>query len=151
MPALFVKRPSVAPVLIVGTSGTPGQSSALTFSAGPRISRVSGGGGERTAWCVGVSLILSSASTRTSVRVTSSTGSPGRMRQFTIARARCGSAFVAWPASTIVATQVVRTVALLNAVEEESRAIACGSGGLRRIAAMSAAIGPCSIFDMRSK
>ena len=46
------------------------------------------------------------------VRSTSSGSSPGRMRQFTLAAARCGSAFGACPASTIVATQVVRSIAL---------------------------------------
>ena len=39
-----------------------------------------------------------------------STVSPGKMRQLTLAVARCGSAFSAWPASSSVATQVVRSV-----------------------------------------
>ena len=37
---------------------------------------------------------------------------PGRMRQLTLALAICGSALVAWPPSSLVATQVVRIIAL---------------------------------------
>src|SRR6266852_5086725 len=87
MPALMVKRPSVAPASSVGTTGTPGHICALTASTGPTISRESGGGGESVGSCVGVILILSFAMTRASVFCTSATGSPGRMRQFTVARA----------------------------------------------------------------
>src|SRR6266853_1362229 len=138
MPALMVKRPSVAAASKVGTTGTPGHICALTDSTGPTISRVSGGAGESVGSCVGVILILSFAMTRARVFCTSATGSPGRMRQFTVARARWGRALVAWPASSIVATQVVRKVELLSAVAD-SRAIASASGGSRRIAFISAA------------
>src|SRR5438034_8767174 len=64
MPALIVKRPSVAPASRVGTTGTPGHICELTASIGPTISRVSGGGGERIGSCVGVILILSFARTQ---------------------------------------------------------------------------------------
>ena len=37
---------------------------------------------------------------------------PGMIRQLTLAIASCGSAFTAWPPSSIVATQVVRSCAL---------------------------------------
>ena len=43
--------------------------------------------------------IAGSASTFSMVFCTSAGASPGRMRQFTLARASCGSAFCAWPAS----------------------------------------------------
>ena len=42
----------------------------------------------------------------------SSTDSSGMTRQFTVARAVCGNAFSACPASSMVATQVVRIWAL---------------------------------------
>ena len=45
--------------------------------------------------------------TLVSVACTSAVLVPGKIRQFTLARARCGSALVAWPASSIVATQLV--------------------------------------------
>src|SRR3979490_2476222 len=51
--------------------------------------------------------ILGSSITRNSVRSTSATGSSGMIRQFTVARAVCGSAFSAWPASRRGATQGV--------------------------------------------
>src|SRR2546430_17627405 len=132
MPALLVKRPSDAPASRVGTTGTPGHICELTASTGATISRVSGGGGERVASWVGVILILSFAMTRARVFCTSATGSPGRMRQFTVARARWGRALVGCPASSIVATQVVRRVELFSAVMD-SRAIASGWGRLARI------------------
>ena len=50
--------------------------------------------------------------TRTSVRSTAAVSSPGRIRQFTVAFAIAGNAFSAWPACSIVATQVVRSSAL---------------------------------------
>ena len=93
---------------MVGTSGTPGHICALTRSAGSKISRVKGGAGDKVALPTGVTLIWSLASTRCRVLVTESIDSSGRMRQLTVARARCGRALVAWPASSMVATQVVR-------------------------------------------
>ena len=46
------------------------------------------------------------------VACTDSGDTPGRMRQFTFARAICGSALLAWPPSSSVATHVVRIIAL---------------------------------------
>src|SRR5438270_2273191 len=62
---------------------------------------------------------------RRSVASTSSGVSPGRMRQLTVAVARCGSAFSACPPAIIVGTQVVRKSALKRA-DSESLAIAGG-------------------------
>src|SRR5256885_13478128 len=45
MPAAFRNWPSVAPGCRIGTTGTPGQNCAASFSTGAMISRVSGGGG----------------------------------------------------------------------------------------------------------
>ena len=45
-PAAFMKRPSVAPVLNDGTSGTTGHNFAATLRAGSRIAGVSGGAGD---------------------------------------------------------------------------------------------------------
>ncbi len=67
-----------------------------------------------------------------------------------MARARWGRALVACPASSMVATQVVRKVELFSAVAD-SRAIASGSGGSRRIAFMSATVCPVSMRDICSK
>jgi len=56
--------------------------------------------------------IPSSAMTRRIAASTSAGTSSGSMRQLTVARARWGRAFSAWPPSSIVATQVVRSCAL---------------------------------------
>ena len=69
-----------------------------------------GDGGLGVASPMRVITICSSATTRLSVRATSSTDSPGSMRQFTTARAVWGNAFSACPADTIGATQVVRSM-----------------------------------------
>jgi len=102
----------VAPVLIVGTTGTPGHISCVVASMARSSSGVRGDGGLGLAGARGVTLTPESATTRRSVASTCSGGSPGRMRQFTVARARWGSAFSAWPPSISVATQVVRRRAL---------------------------------------
>ena len=59
------------------------------------------------------------------------------MRQFTIACAVCGSALLAWPALSRVATQVVRKFA----VEAGLRAQARGRGQVRRSSQNGAHIG----------
>ena len=69
-------------------------------------------GGLCTAVPLAMTATFSSAMTRASVRPTSSTDSSGMIRQFTVARAVCGKAFSACPASSRVATQVVRICAL---------------------------------------
>ena len=115
MPALRRYRLSVAPVLIVGTTGTPGHSSFVTRSIALSTSGRSGEGGLGLGSLIGVIEIRSSLTTLTSVCRIASAVSVGRMRQLTVARAVCGNAFSACPASSIVATQVVRIVALYAA------------------------------------
>src|SRR5215470_4885085 len=117
-PAAFVYTPSDAPVDIVGITGKPGHTSETTFSSGWNTSWRSGGGGYD---CVDnpcsvttpfaltyITEILGSARMSTSFRRMSSDECPGAMRQFTFAFAICGSALLACPASSRVATQVVR-------------------------------------------
>ena len=82
--------------------------------------------------------IRGSATTAFRVASTSSIGSPGRTRQFTVARAVWGSALSAWPASRRVATHVVRRSALKNE-DSDSRSAAAESGGSAEVARMSAA------------
>ena len=88
---------------------------------------------------VTVIAILSSAITRASVFSTSAGDSFGSTRQFTVARADCGSAFSACPALTIVATHVVRSCALYGGFAE-SRATAAGSGFAEATERMSAPV-----------
>jgi hypothetical protein len=141
---------SVAPELMVGITGMPGQNSATSFSIG-RISCGSNGDGALVVdLVVGVTLICSSASTRTNVWRTSSIGSPGSTRQLTVARAVCGSALSACPASSLVATQVVRSCALYIGLAD-NRAAAATSGGSLATARMSAAIAESSSAAERWK
>src|SRR5215204_4474410 len=127
IPALRVYIPSVAPACINGSTERPGQ--YLETSGSIRESSVGVGadGGLGIGGSSTVTATLSPASRRTTVS-TSATGSPGRMRQFTTARATCGNALFAWPALTFVATHVVRSCALYSG-ERDSRAAAAGSGG----------------------
>src|SRR5438034_1070258 len=105
------KMPSVAPVDIEGTRGTPGKYLATSFSAGPRIFGSSGGGTAtgRTGG-TGVTLTPGSEMAATRAACVPATVSPGKIRQLTLAVARCGRALFACPASNSVATQVVRNV-----------------------------------------
>ena len=112
MPALRSQRLSVAPVLMLGMTSAPGHISVVIRSTRLMRSGLSGDGGLAMNSPVAVTVILSLASTRTSVACTSSGFSPGRTRQLTVARAVCGSALLAWPPSSRVATQVVRSVLL---------------------------------------
>jgi hypothetical protein len=93
-------------------SGTPGHISTLSRVIVCMTSGLIAEGGLSTAVPLGRTATFSSAMTRASVRPTSSTDSSGMTRQFTLARAVCGSAFSACPASSMVATQVVRIWAL---------------------------------------
>src|SRR5882762_8317936 len=103
MPAAFRNWPSVAPGCRIGSTGTPGQKWASSFSTGARISRVSGGGGELGPRVSSVvTLIAGSATSSSSCARTASCVTPGKMRQFMFALARCGKALVACPASTMV-------------------------------------------------
>src|SRR6478735_1825760 len=109
MPTASRKMPSVAPVDIDGTIGTPGKYCATSFSAGP-ITLGSSGGALATGRIGGTGVIvtLGSPIAATSAAWVSSTVRPGNMRQLTLAAARCGSALLACPPSSNVATQVVR-------------------------------------------
>ena len=76
------------------------------------IFALSGGGGEAGPRVPGIVTFTSGSATNfSSLRTHDSAVTPGKMRQLTLARARCGSALVAWPPSSMVATQVVRIVA----------------------------------------
>ncbi len=59
-----------------------------------------------------------------------------------VARAVCGSAFSAWPPSSSVGTQVVRSIALKNGDVAPSRRAAASSAGSTDTARMSAASAP---------
>ena len=80
---------------------------------------------------------------------TYSTESSGRTRQFTLAAASCGSAFLACPPSISVATQVVRSVAFQAVVACATFCIA--SADPPAAAVRSSFTGPVSIFDIASK
>ena len=115
-----------------------------------RISGVSGDGGLGFAGAIGVMEISGSATTRLSVASTSSGGSPGKIRQFTVARARCGNAFSACPPSSMVATQVVRRRALYPGVAA-SRRTEAASGGFLRTPRMAAPTSGSSSWAVRWK
>ena len=97
---------------MTGTTGMPGNCSATSCSIGPMIEAVSGDGGLGVGVLVARSVMRSSGARRRRVASTSEAGSPGRMRQLTVSRADWGSAFSAWPAAIMVATQVVRSLEL---------------------------------------
>ena len=140
MPAAFRNWPSVAPGCRIGSTGTPGQNCAASFSMGARISRVSGGGGELGPRVSSVvTLTAGSATSSSSFARTVSCVTPGKMRQLMFARARCGRALVACPASSMVATQVVRKVAFQPGSFADTSPIACASAGSRTNACMALA------------
>ncbi len=67
------------------------------------------------------------------------------MRQFTLARARCGKALGAWPALTMVATRVVRIIELRpGSLGDDGDRLRIG-GGWRRRRAMA---WPMAAFDL---
>src|SRR6266545_3550728 len=100
---------------MLGTTAAPGHIAAVMLSTGSSTSGTSGDGGdgfgsENTLTCTAVS-----ATSRRMVSTTSSGRSSGSIRQFTFAAANCGSALYAWPPSSRVGTQVVRSTALNHA------------------------------------
>jgi hypothetical protein len=139
MPAAKVNRPSVAPVAMVGMSGTPGQSFAATVRMGPVMASVSAGGVDTSAVPTGVILRPGSASKRVSDACTSAMGTPGSIRQFTVAVARWGRAFGAWPPLTCVGTQVVRNMLFQPLSAAATRSAAARSPRSDESARMSAA------------
>src|SRR6267378_8437410 len=107
-----------------GTTGTPGHIAAVTRCSGPITSGTSGEGGEGTAESVTDTVMESFATTRRIASTTAAARSSGRRRQLTMARAVWGRALSAWPASTRVATQVVRSWALKKGDAAARRAAA---------------------------
>src|SRR5260370_15848401 len=116
MPAMRAYFPSVAPVDMVATRGTPGQTALKTFSMACVTSGSSGEEGTGTtgttfpsgASCgTMLTLTFGSLATRSRGLWTPSGSSPGQMRQLTLARAVCGRACGAWPPESMVATDVV--------------------------------------------
>src|ERR1051325_3565108 len=97
---------------MTGTTTTPGQSALVTDSIGPMTAGLSGDASLGFASATNGTAIFGSANTDSSFVLIVAGDSPGRMRQLTFAAASCGSALVAWPPSSIVATQVVRISAL---------------------------------------
>src|SRR5688500_556076 len=130
---------SVAPVLIVGITGTPGHISLVTRSISLIRAGVSGDGGEFRAAPWKVIFTPVSPTTRSRTAFTCSGVSSGRMRQLTLARARGGNALVAWPPSSIVDTHDVRSCELYRA-SADSVAAAAASAGLATMARIAAAI-----------
>ena len=138
MPTALVNSPSVAPACRMGSTGTPGQNSAVSFSMGAMTSGVSGGGDAVGPRVSGEEILtIGSATNSSSLARTVSVVTPGKMRQLIFARARCGSAFVACPASSMVATQVVRSVAFQLGSLAETSASARVSPGFFRNAFMA--------------
>src|SRR5436190_13347576 len=112
MPTALRNDPSVPPGCSIGTTGTPGHMALEILSIGPSTdggNEVGGGGALRVLGMVTATFGSSTSLIR--VWRTSSGATPGKMRQLTLAVARCGRALVAWPALSIVATQVVRSMA----------------------------------------
>src|SRR4051812_29656831 len=111
MPIASRKMPSVAPVDIEGITGEPGKYLAASFSAGPMILGSSAGG-----WATGrigrsgVIVTLGSPIGAVSAAWVSAPVRPGNIRQLIVAAALWGSALLAWPPSSKVATQVVRSI-----------------------------------------
>src|SRR5471030_384266 len=115
----------------------------------PEDGLVKGGGGELPPRISSVStLTAGSAMARSSARRTVSCVTPGKMRQLMLARARCGRALVAWPASSMVATQVVRSIAAQPASRLDTSATAAASCGLATMARIAAATSawPCAAW-----
>src|ERR1700684_1628890 len=141
MPTAFVNSPSVAPACSTGSTGTPGQNSAVSFSIGDMTAGVNGGG-EAVGPRVSAEEILTagSAANSSSFARTASAVTPGKMRQLTLARARCGSALVACPASSMVATQVVRNVAFQLGSLADTTARACVLSGFFKNAFIAFAV-----------
>src|SRR6185437_9766264 len=156
IPTALVNSPSVAAASNIGSTGTPGQNSAVSFSIGSITAGVNGGGGDVGPRVSSVATLISgSATSSSSFARTASVGTPGKIRQLTIARARCGNALVAWPASSMVATQVVRSIAFQLGSWWATAAIDGASPGSRKNAPMSSAtaVSPffACIFSMPAK
>ena len=122
---------------IAGTTGTPGKYLADKASIGPTTLGSIGG-----ILAMGLSFTRSSMLTAgspiadTSAAIVCSDVFPGNMRQLTLAVARWGSAFSAWPAETIVGTQGVRSreCSILSRLTTASAAVSAGLAASATIA-----------------
>src|SRR5215468_2102600 len=109
---------------IFGTTVTPGHILEVMRVAASRTSGRRGEDGPRPGSPNFLTVTCSSATIFFSVDSTYSGESSGRTRQFTVAAASCGSAFKAWPPSSMVATQVVRKVEFHAGEAAATRSIA---------------------------
>jgi len=101
----------VAPALITGITTASGQKLMDSFSMVPMISHAGLTFTQDGLVYLGHgNLVIGQNALQVALDL--ATGSPGMMRQLTLARASWGSAFTACPPSSIVATQVVRSCAL---------------------------------------
>src|ERR1039457_1383157 len=113
---------SLAPFSITGVRGVPGQRTCVSRVNGSKTAGIGAGG--TIAFLSGAvseispasetnfTLSLSSAKIEISCLRISSGEWPGKMRQFAMACAVCGRALLACRADNLVATQVVRKLAL---------------------------------------
>src|SRR3954465_6814580 len=97
---------------MTGPTTAPGYISLVSDSTRFITSGRSGDGLLGCASSTNSTLTFGSATISISFALTDAGDTPGRMRQLTLALAICGSALVAWPPSSFVATQVVRIIAL---------------------------------------
>jgi len=131
----------VAPACRIGSTGTPGQNSAASFSIGRITSGVSGGGGE-----VGPRVFERGDFDRRvchqlfEFRTHGLHADPREDTAVDVGPCALRSALVAWPASSMVATQVVRSVGIPARVLLETSASARSSAGSRKKAFMAFAI-----------
>src|SRR3954452_23358684 len=107
MPIARRCRESVAPVLIVGTTGAPGHifDATLRIAAGTNPS--TGEYGPKPKSPVGAISTAGSATTRRSVSSVCSAVSSGRIRQLTVASADVGNTLSCGDPASWVVTQVV--------------------------------------------
>ena len=101
------KLPSVAPDDITGTTTTSAQKLPATPSIAPKISVVSGDGGDTVAGFTCANSTKVSATAVREARTTTDVSVPRISLQFTVACAVCGSALSACPPERRVATQAI--------------------------------------------
>src|SRR5262245_46982552 len=124
---------------MTGTTTAPGYICFVSDSTAVMTSARSGAGGLGLAWPTNDTLIFGSARTSASLSFTEFGDMPGRIRQLTFALASCGSAFLACPPSSIVATHVVRIIEFQYGTCAARRSAAARSGVDLATARMSAA------------
>ena len=131
MPALRVCRSSLNPVAMVGMMGTPGHIECTSERHFLHDLRGGGRFGTDDGRASTVTRIGRDRRGRRRSRCTLSAESPGSMRHWMVALARCGSAFSAWPPEISVATQVVRSCAFRRTFSLRRSAAARSGGDLR--------------------